>query len=198
MVVHAAAVELDGRVALFAGSAGSGKSTLCAALGTRGCRVLTDDCVLLRLAATKAAVIPTYPSLRVLPDTLAMFFEGKVDPGSLVGYNDKRRLPLSAPAAPDGGYSVAALYFIDSRDCSLTRGTVTRRVPSSACIDVLANTFRLDPTDRILGAQLFSMAARLVQLVPTFTLEVPGMLRTLREDAVRMAEQLIGQRSVLC
>ena len=47
-MLHAAVVERDGRAALFSGKAGSGKSTLCAALVHRGWRLLSDEVALIR------------------------------------------------------------------------------------------------------------------------------------------------------
>ncbi len=47
MLLHAAAVTLDGRAFLLAGSEGSGKSTFAALAESRGARVLSDDLVLL-------------------------------------------------------------------------------------------------------------------------------------------------------
>lgn len=43
--LHASAVEIRGRAAVFAGVSGAGKSTIAAALGSRGRRYLADDFV---------------------------------------------------------------------------------------------------------------------------------------------------------
>jgi hypothetical protein len=43
IVLHASAVEVNGKAVLFCGSSGAGKSTLAAALAQRGYRLLTDD-----------------------------------------------------------------------------------------------------------------------------------------------------------
>ncbi len=45
LVVHAAAIERDGRVAILPGAPGAGKSTLTAALVQRGWRLLSDELV---------------------------------------------------------------------------------------------------------------------------------------------------------
>lgn len=50
LIIHAAAVERGGRVAILPGRSGSGKSTLCAALAHRGWRLLTDELTLVSLA----------------------------------------------------------------------------------------------------------------------------------------------------
>lgn len=48
LIVHAAALERNGRVAILPGSPGAGKSTLTAALAHRGWRLLSDELALLR------------------------------------------------------------------------------------------------------------------------------------------------------
>ena len=49
MVIHAAAVERDGRAAIFPAPSGAGKSTLCAALITHGWRLMSDELALIAL-----------------------------------------------------------------------------------------------------------------------------------------------------
>ena len=48
MIVHAAAIEKNGRVAILPGAPGSGKSTLTAGLVHRGWRLLSDELALIR------------------------------------------------------------------------------------------------------------------------------------------------------
>lgn len=47
LVIHAAVVERHGRALIFPGAPGSGKSTLCAALLSRGWRLLSDEMALI-------------------------------------------------------------------------------------------------------------------------------------------------------
>jgi HprK-related kinase A len=49
LVIHAAAVERDGRAAIFPAPSGAGKSTLCAALISRGWRLMSDELTLISL-----------------------------------------------------------------------------------------------------------------------------------------------------
>ena len=55
LIIHAAAVERGGRVAILPGGPGAGKSTLVAALAFRGWRLMSDELALLRM--TDGAVI---------------------------------------------------------------------------------------------------------------------------------------------
>ncbi|MBI2378684.1 MAG: hypothetical protein HYV07_32115 [Deltaproteobacteria bacterium] len=60
--IHASAVSLDGRAALFVGRSGAGKSTLAARLGSRFFR-LTDD--ITPLVGALPSVDPAYPQLKL-------------------------------------------------------------------------------------------------------------------------------------
>jgi hypothetical protein len=195
LIVHAAAIELGGWVGLFVGPTGRGKSTLCAALANRGFTILSDDCVVVRVVGPRVEALPTYPSLRLLSDSAETFFGTDIDFGSLFGYNYKKRIPLSSPLRPIAFHSVGAVYLLHTRDNERSCCTVTRSRASAACIGVLANSFRLDPTDTAHGAELFRAAAEVARRVPTFNVNLPGTLSVLRRNSAPIAEQLIASRA---
>ena len=58
--LHAAAVARDGSVIIMPGVPGAGKSTLCAALGLTGWRILSDEHALIQPGTTQ--VVPLVPS----------------------------------------------------------------------------------------------------------------------------------------
>lgn len=64
LIVHAAGVEKSGCALLLPGPPGSGKSTLCAALVSRGWRLLSDELTLLDLATGEAIPLPRPISLK--------------------------------------------------------------------------------------------------------------------------------------
>ncbi len=64
LLLHASAVERDGRVLVMTGQSGSGKSTLSALLGSRGWRFLGDEFVLLDPATGDIAPFPRLISLK--------------------------------------------------------------------------------------------------------------------------------------
>ncbi|MGN6717146.1 MAG: HPr kinase/phosphorylase [Candidatus Binatia bacterium] len=57
IVLHASAVEVNGRAIVFCGPSGAGKSTLAAALAQRGYRLLTDDVCAITLSANTAPIV---------------------------------------------------------------------------------------------------------------------------------------------
>lgn len=64
LLLHASAVERDGRVLVMTGQSGSGKSTLSALLGSRGWRFMGDEFVLLDPVSGDAVPFPRLISLK--------------------------------------------------------------------------------------------------------------------------------------
>jgi len=64
LIIHAAVVEKNGRAAILPAPPGSGKSTLCAALVSRGWRLLSDELTLIRLDNGQVTPSPRPISLK--------------------------------------------------------------------------------------------------------------------------------------
>lgn len=64
LVIHAAVVERGGLAAILPAPPGSGKSTLCAALVSRGWRLLSDELTMVRLSDGRIAPLPRPISLK--------------------------------------------------------------------------------------------------------------------------------------
>lgn len=64
LLLHASAVEKDGKALIMTGASGSGKSTLAALLGHRGWRFMGDEFVLLDLRSGHAVPFPRLISLK--------------------------------------------------------------------------------------------------------------------------------------
>jgi hypothetical protein len=69
LVLHAAAVEVDGRGFLLSGPGGAGKTTLAAAFHAAGHRLLSDDLIGCRLD-DRSSLLPGPPLARLLPDSV--------------------------------------------------------------------------------------------------------------------------------
>ncbi|MGH8679550.1 MAG: HprK-related kinase A [Burkholderiales bacterium] len=81
LILHAAVAERDGAAILLCGPPGSGKSTLCAALVTRGWRLLSDEVALihpdtLKISATARPISLKNESIEVI---------GRFTPGAVFG-----------------------------------------------------------------------------------------------------------------
>jgi HprK-related kinase A len=64
LILHASAVEKDGKALIMTGASGSGKSTLSAMLGNKGWRFMGDEFVLLDMLTGEAVPFPRLISLK--------------------------------------------------------------------------------------------------------------------------------------
>ena len=171
LVLHGGAVRRHGQGLVILGPSGRGKSTLVASLASPESPALNDDGVVIGDGDEGHTVAPTYPGLRLLPDSLARLVPAAVETSPVSHYASKRRIHrpghLSAAPAPLG-----ALVFLDPprADGAIA---VERIPPARACMGLVSQSFALDPTDRTRAASRLRQAAALAAAVPAFTLAYP-------------------------
>lgn len=69
LVLHASAVEIDDAGIIFLGSPGSGKSTIAAAMHSRGHRVLSDEVVAVQLTESDPQILSGIPLIRLVQES---------------------------------------------------------------------------------------------------------------------------------
>jgi len=92
IALHGSVVATPAGAIAFLGQSGLGKSTLAAMLGHRGCQVLSDDCCLLVRGARGFSVVPSYPGVRLNPDSLHRTFGPDAGGDRVSHYSQKRRV----------------------------------------------------------------------------------------------------------
>lgn len=70
-VLHASCIATDGGAVAFMGNSGWGKSTLASAFHAKGYNILTDDVMVMEMTAENCMVFPSFPSVKILPDSAA-------------------------------------------------------------------------------------------------------------------------------
>jgi hypothetical protein len=116
LVLHASAVEVDGRAVAFVGQKTSGKSTHAAAFMRRGHRVLADDMAALVQDDAGFRVESGYSRIRVRPGTaelIATDYETRLDP--VYSFLHSFYAPL-ADAFHAGSLPLAAFYLLERGD----------------------------------------------------------------------------------
>lgn len=174
LVLHASACATPQGAIAFMGMTGSGKSTLAASFGLGGFAVLTDDCLLVEEQDGVIKTVPSYPGLRLWPETVAALFEQEPVLQPLAHYTDKKRL-LFDQKELDVPLSLRAIYVLTQPENmqDVTGVTITPLVASEALLETVKHTFQLDVTDRQKLGQAFRRYEWLAKSVPFFRLAFP-------------------------
>lgn len=123
LVLHASAVRINGRLAVFVGDKGAGKSTTTAAAIERGHGLFTDDLLPVSFARfDHPEALPGYPSVKLVLDCSHLFsLQGAQDLAAPVADFPKRIRRMhnafaESPAAP------ACIYVLNrGKDASIKR-----------------------------------------------------------------------------
>lgn len=167
LIAHASALIVHGRAVLFLGTSGAGKSTLAALMQRAGHQILSDDCTLLRLHGGTVTALATYPSLRLLPDSLQHAVREGTHSTVMTRYSDKRRVHVDG--ACDAPEPVHAIYVLDGPSSDSTTSIEARR-PATACLDLIRHSFQLDVTDQGRTKALLARCSEVTRHVPAFRL----------------------------
>ena len=169
--LHASAVVIDGAAVAFAGAGGRGKSTLSASFVRAGFRLLTDDCLVMRLDGDQVVALPSYPSVRVWSDSAAFVGARPERLRQVAGYSSKLRLDLESLsfAAPA---PVRHVYILQRAAAGLDVRIepIARR---EAYIELLRHAFQLDPFDAAILRRHGDQLETLARTVAVSRLHVP-------------------------
>ena len=203
LVLHASAIGVGDASALFLGASGSGKSTLATSLSRSGSRLLADDAVLIEEVGNgDYRVFPSYPGVRVWPDSLSSLGldreEQAGSPGSeshphigprdedsfqrphmkagLIGAGSKRSLQLHDAASKFSESMPLRRIYQICPGGGRGAGNEVRISPLCArdsFIAILGNSFQLDLWNRSLQEELFKSISRLITAFPVADISYP-------------------------
>lgn len=176
-MLHAGVVKRGDDSFLIAGPSGAGKSTLCAALDVSGDELLSDDGARLIRFGHGWAVWPTYPSLRLWPDSTDAVLPAGHERRPMAGYSQKLRLTRSH--APHGQpIPIRALFVVNEQPTSSMM--IERMGPAAACMSVVSNSFQFQVSTAS-SLRVFGLAQKLTQAVPVYQLSYPRRFDDLSE-----------------
>ena len=171
-ILHASACATPQGAIAFLGGTGMGKSTLAASFSLRGCCVLTDDCLLIEEQHRMLQGVPSYPGLRLWPDTISALFAQEPRLQPLAHYTEKKRLLLDQPPH-NTRVALRGVYVLAPQEEDMDDVTITPLAMREALIEVIKHTFQLDLTLREGLDQAFRQQERVVKSLPFFRLTFP-------------------------
>jgi hypothetical protein len=194
--LHASAVTLGERVAVFAGYAGAGKSTTAAAFARRGFPVLSDDVVRLEELGNAFYVRPAYPHLSLWPDSVEFLFGSSDALPPFSATWEKRNLLLGELGTQFEARTlpVGAIYILGRRDADRAP-SLSELTSQSAFIALLSNSYLTNMLDREVRSKEFQFLARLASAIPVRQLDLhddpsrlPDLCRIVQEDFESVAK----------
>lgn len=166
--LHASVVVIDGEAVALVGAPGAGKSTTAAAFALRGHPVLTDDLAPLVEDDGRFMVQPSYPRLRLWPESAEMLLGSPDALPRLTPTWDKLYLPLGVEGQvyQDHPMPLAAIYLLGTRESSA--GTPRAEAPpaTAAFVELTAHLYTSPALRPHTRAADFGLITRLVTAVP--------------------------------
>ncbi len=199
LVLHASAILTPQGVIGFVGKSGQGKSTLAACFGQSGFRLLSDDYLVLRKItlgerADDWVAIPSYPGVRLWPESSDGIFSVPPESAEIAHYTDKRRVsdPALVPFAV-GPSALRCLYFLnDEREAFLPEPAILPLKPRKAFMKLVSCAFSLDIRDKVRLERQFEAIGQITRQLPCFQLEyardfamLPAVQRMIVDQPVR-------------
>ena len=195
LVCHAAAVRLpNGRVAAFLGDTGAGKSTLTAAFQGRGAQVLSDDCLMLKVVGGRLLAMASYPSLRLLPDSLQQLLPADARTASMAKNHPKRRVVQADDAGHSEWLPVASLMALEAAEPDAPSVSVASLTGTRAFLSVVSSLFTLDVPSRQRAGHVFRHAGALLDSgIPLVSLRYPRRFEMIDEVCAAVEQYIVAQ-----
>jgi Phosphoenolpyruvate carboxykinase len=188
LVLHGSASLIGGRIAVFLGLTGSGKSTLSASLHARGYQLLGDDAVVIGEDSGTFTGEAVYPSLRLYRESIDQVLSGDIPTAAMAFYSDKQHVRVSGlDEAGPARHPIGGIYVLADGKAGIA---LDRYSPSEGCMALLENSFALDPSDGAMAARRMGMAARVAAQVPCYELAYPYDFSLLDEIGARVVASL--------
>ena len=165
--LHASAVAVSNQAVAFVGAPGAGKSTLAAAFGRLGFRVVSDDVVALTGSSGEFLVPPGYPRVNLWRDSVRTLFGAEDALPRITPTWDKCYLPLDQNRfkCETRTLPLKAVYILGGRE--RRKAPVIEDMSGSEALMVLvANTHVNYLLDRQMRTREFEVLSRLVATTP--------------------------------
>jgi hypothetical protein len=193
--LHGSAVRIGDVAAVFVGPQGAGKSTTAAIFATAGHSVLTDDIAAIEDAGGVYRILPSYPRVRLWPESVELLFGASDRLPLLTPTWDKRYLELGSDTHKFQSEPVplAAIYILDRDEGGSRSPEITAISPREALITLIGNMHANYILDEVAPDRTFACLQRIIASTPVRRLmraDRLGTLSDLRDIVVADVESL--------
>ena len=179
LTLHAGAIAVEEGVIAFLGDSGAGKSTLCAACLREGAALIGDDGLVVVDGSSRGVeVVPTYPGLRLLPNSAQRVLDAS-DGIPVTRDSPKRRLRVEPAGTEVAPRPLLAAYLLDAGDDV----TIEPLTPRERFMALARSVLHLHLDDPEAAGLLFDRLMRLAGSVPVRRLRYPRRYEVLSEVA---------------
>ena len=168
LALHASAVQIGDGALVLVGSHGAGKSTAAAALGRRGCAVVSDDVLHVRQSNGKWVAEPFAALLRLWESGAALALGASIELPRLTPTWDKRSLEMDTQgvASVRSATPVAGVVFLDPREPAVNAPRLDSITPAEALVRLAANGSAAHLLDERARAAEFTLLDVFVRDIP--------------------------------
>ena len=179
--LHASAVEIHGRAAVFPGQEGAGKSTTAAALARRGHAVLSDDVVALAERDGAFFVLPAYPYLSLWADSVKMLYGAEEALPAFSPNFDKRMLSLASNHLrfEEQALPLGAVFLLGERSSEERAPWIETLDLRESLVSLVVNSYATNLLESEMREREFLLLGRMAAAVPVRRLHA-------HEDAQRL------------
>lgn len=171
LVLHGSTVVQSNVALIFVGQTGRGKTTLMSSFRTMQDARIGDDSLLCSFPPEGPAITAINRSFRLLPDSLDAL--SVPEAGSAIGKGwSKRRIEIKPGSAVDTPVRIGALFSL-APETGSDEIIISELGPGNACMEVIGNSFAVDPKAAGPAKKRMDAAAKLVETVPCFSLSYP-------------------------
>jgi hypothetical protein len=189
--LHGTVVAAKGKAVAMVGDCGFGKSTIAAAMLARGCRLLTDDLVVVERKRPGWIVHPGVPRLKLFP-AVADRLLGARGGTPMNDGTSKLVLPLGRRQWAQRPLPLAGIYVLShpQGQAGANEIAVDELSGGEALRELIAAAFNVIVLDRARLANQFEFASRLVRDVPVRRLTYPRTFTRLPAVCDRLLTEL--------
>jgi hypothetical protein len=181
--LHATVVVVDDQAVAFLGNNAFGKSTLAACFLETGCRLLTDDLLILRESAGRILAYPGPPRIKLFSRMATRFLGHTVNRVQMNPNTEKLILPLdehrtcASPVALKAIYSLA----VPGEACRSPNVSIKTLSPREAFVELVRGTFNRRLVSPLRLERQFSFMTSLTDLISIKKLSYPRTIDRLHE-----------------